>query len=144
MEVHKVFHVIEGEGDTSYVSNSNLQKTIILQAKALVQDMIVKLYSKTFPECLRIAYMGSSGTNSLLVLLEIIEVVDETCQKLNHPSPEFQVFLNDLIGNDFNTIFKAIPKFYKELRKDKGDEFGPTFITGFLGLFTKGSFQLNH
>ncbi|TXG48367.1 hypothetical protein EZV62_027661 [Acer yangbiense] len=41
-----------------------------------------------------------------------------------------QVFLNDLPGNDFNSIFKLLPSFYERLKKEKGDEFGEyCFIT---------------
>ncbi|KAK7832562.1 salicylate carboxymethyltransferase [Quercus suber] len=40
--------------------------------------------------------------------------VDKLRQKLGHELPEYQEFLNDLPGNDFNTIFKSLPSFQKK------------------------------
>ncbi|PIA52746.1 hypothetical protein AQUCO_01000546v1 [Aquilegia coerulea] len=144
MEVEKVFHMNKGEGETSYVTNSSVQKTMILKAKPLVEETIIEFYCKTFPKCLTIADMGcSSGPNSLLVISEIINVVATTCQKLCRPSPEFQVFLNDLPGNDFNTIFKSVPSFYEKLRKDWGNGFGPCLVAGVPGSFYGRLFPQN-
>ncbi|KAG5627190.1 hypothetical protein H5410_012408 [Solanum commersonii] len=44
--------------------------------------------------------------------------------------PEFQAYLNDLPDNDFNTIFKSIPSFYRDL-KDEAN----CFISGVPGSF---------
>ncbi|KAK2637759.1 hypothetical protein Ddye_025554 [Dipteronia dyeriana] len=52
-----------------------------------------------------------------------------------HKSSEFQVFLNDLPRNDFNSIFKSLPTFYEILKKDKGDQLGPCFVPGMPGSF---------
>ncbi|KAJ4949768.1 hypothetical protein NE237_014252 [Protea cynaroides] len=136
MEVRQVLHMNRGNGETSYANNSKLQKLVITKAKPVVIGSISDLYTTNLPQCLRVADLGcSSGPNTLLVITEIIEVIDEICHQLNHNTSEFQEFLNDLPNNDFNTIFKTLPTFYEKLRKEKGENFGPCSIMGIPGSF---------
>ncbi|KAJ4964142.1 hypothetical protein NE237_024081 [Protea cynaroides] len=136
MEVSQVLHMNGGNGDNSYTINSIHQKLGITKAKLVVIGSISDLYTTNSPRCLRVADLGcSSGPNTLLVITEIIEAIDEICRQLNHDMPKFQVFLNDLSSNDFNTIFKTLPTFYEQLRKDKGGKFGPCFIVGIPDSF---------
>lgn len=108
----------------------------MLTAKPILQDSIKKLYCNRLPECLKIADLGcSSGPNTLSLLWEIIDTIDGTCKRLNREAPMYQVFLNDLPGNDFNTIFKSLPGFYEKLKEVKGSNFGPCFIAGIPGSF---------
>ncbi|KAK2657143.1 hypothetical protein Ddye_010195 [Dipteronia dyeriana] len=94
------------------------------------------LMSTGFPDSLNVADLGcSSGPNTLLVLSEILDTIHVMCQQVNRISPEFQAFLNDLPGNDFNSIFKSLPTFYENLKKDKGDQFRPCFVSGMPGSF---------
>ncbi|RVX16763.1 Salicylate carboxymethyltransferase [Vitis vinifera] len=51
-------------------------------------------------------------------------------QKMGRQLPEIQVFLNDLPGNDFNTIFKSLPRFQKDLEKRMGAGAESCFING--------------
>ncbi|KAJ4975696.1 hypothetical protein NE237_000802 [Protea cynaroides] len=107
----------------------------------MVVDSIVNLYSPTLPQCLRIADLGcSSGPTPFS---DIIDAVEETCRRLNRRAPEFQIFLNDLPSNDFNTIFKFLPAFYEKLKKEKGEEFGPCLVTGLPGSFYERLFPSN-
>ncbi|XP_077247551.1 putative jasmonic acid carboxyl methyltransferase 2 [Tasmannia lanceolata] len=100
------------------------------------KEAILDLYCTTFPESLVIADLGcSSGPNTLMVISEILEAIDERCRKLNRPLPEFLVFLNDLPLNDFNTVFRSFPSFYETLKLEKGDDFGPCLITPVPGSF---------
>ncbi|KAJ4982249.1 hypothetical protein NE237_033086 [Protea cynaroides] len=136
MEVSQVFHMNGGNGDNSYATNSVYQKLGITKAKPVIIGSISDLYTTNPPRCLRVADLGcSSGPNTLLVITEIIEAIDKICRHLNHNTPEFQVFLNDLPSNDFNTIFKNLPAFHEQLRKEKGEKFGPCSIVGIPGSF---------
>ncbi|XP_024035474.1 probable jasmonic acid carboxyl methyltransferase 2 [Citrus sinensis] len=113
MEVQQVLCMNGGRGDTSYANNSKIQKRAMLTAKPILQDSIKKLYCNRLPECLKIADLGcSSGPNTLSLLWEIIDTIDGTCKRLNREAPMYQVFLNDLPGNDFNTIFKSLPGYF--------------------------------
>lgn len=94
------------------------------------------MYTDTFPECFKIADLGcSSGPNTLLVVSNVIDAVHDLCRKNNWKVPEFHVSLNDLSENDYNNIFKLLPLFYDKLKKEKGDKFGPCFISGMPGSF---------
>ncbi|KAG6737434.1 hypothetical protein POTOM_058955 [Populus tomentosa] len=65
-----------------------------------------------------------------------MDVVYELCQQLNCKLPELQVFLNDLPGNDFNTVFKSLPFFCEKFGKEKGDLYGQhCFISGVPASF---------
>ncbi|KAM7469806.1 hypothetical protein LguiA_007989 [Lonicera macranthoides] len=87
-------------------------------------------------ECYKIADLGcSSGPNSLLVISNIIDIIHFLCMKKNKISPEYEVSLNDLFENDFNTIFKLLPPFYDKLKEEKDAKFGPCFISGVAGSF---------
>ncbi|XP_042503377.1 probable jasmonic acid carboxyl methyltransferase 1 [Macadamia integrifolia] len=110
----------------------------------MVIGSISDFYTTNFPRSLRVADLGCpSGPNTLLVISEIIEAIDETCHQLNCKTPEFQVFLNDLPSNDFNNIFKTLLAFYEQLKKEKGENFGPCSITGLPGSFYDWLFPSN-
>ncbi|KAF8033365.1 hypothetical protein BT93_D2083 [Corymbia citriodora subsp. variegata] len=106
------------------------------RAKPVLQETLRELYLDSFPECLKLADLGcSSSPNTLLLLREIIDYIDATRKQLNKKEPMFQMFLNDLFHNDFNTVFKLIPSFYEELRREKGGDFGQCFIVAMPGNF---------
>ena len=111
--------------------------------KPIVQESIEEIYQTLFPECLKIADLGCSlGPNTLLVVSEIIEILSTTSQKLNSPLPSLQAFLNDLPGNDFNTIFRSLRSFYRKLEIEKANTFGNCFISGVSGSFYMGGSSL--
>ncbi|KDP29941.1 hypothetical protein JCGZ_18510 [Jatropha curcas] len=114
-----------------------MQKKAILIAKPILEESIAQLCRKSLPECITVAEMGcSSGPNALLPLWEVIETIDSTCTQLNKKPPILQVFLNDLPGNDFNTIFRSIvPIFEQKLKKEKGSKFEHCFIAATAGNF---------
>lgn len=144
MEVIQVLHMKEGEGETSYASNSSLQLRVIFMTKPIVEEAITKLYCGNSPTSLAIADLGcSSGPNSLFAMSVLIKTVDNIRQKLDRISPEYHVYLNDLPGNDFNILFKYIPSCKAKLKKLLGSESGPCFFTGVPGSFYDRLFPRN-
>ncbi|KAF4375502.1 hypothetical protein F8388_024161 [Cannabis sativa] len=85
----------------------------------------------------------SSGPNTLTAVSTIFDIIEASCQSLNINTPTFQVFLNDLPGNDFNAVFQSLSSFYEKLKKEKGDKFGPCFITAMPGSFYERLFPDN-
>ncbi|KAL5794328.1 hypothetical protein ACOSP7_002922 [Xanthoceras sorbifolium] len=147
MELEKVLHMNGGEEDNSYAKNSGQQKQTILKAKPLLEESIVELYCNSFPDCMRFADMGcSSGPNALMPTWEAAEALDKAARKRNRNPPALQVFLNDLPGNDFNTVFKTFPSFYerlKKLRMDHHEESVSCFIAAVPGSFYGRLFPSN-
>ncbi|KAL4387396.1 hypothetical protein GQ457_09G028020 [Hibiscus cannabinus] len=139
MKVEQVLHMKGGVGKDSYGNNSTHPRTVISMVKPVLGESMVELYSAmSSVECLKIADLGcSAGPNTLLVVSEIIDIIDETCQRLKRPPPCLQAFLNDLPGNDFNAIFScSLPSFYESLEREKGTEFGNNcFVAGVPGSF---------
>ncbi|KAM3694221.1 hypothetical protein ACJW30_07G041400 [Castanea mollissima] len=136
MEVVQVLHMNGGIDETSYASNSLIQKKVISLTKHISEEAITNLYCSTLPRSLAIADLGcSSGPNTLFLVSELIKVVDKLRQKLGHESLEYQVFLNDLPGNDFNTIFKLLPNFQKQMGYQMGPGIGPCLFSGTPGSF---------
>ena len=120
------------------------QKTAISNSKHVVEDSIQALYCTTYPDSLNIADLGcSSGPNTLLVIRVIIDAIHERCRQLCRPLPEFRVYLNDLPGNDFSTIFRSLAGFYDTLKEEKGLPLGTCFISGVPGSFYGRIFPRN-
>ncbi|KAJ4717090.1 Carboxyl methyltransferase [Melia azedarach] len=132
----QVCHMNAGDGETSYANNSLLQRVVISKARPIMEETIENMFSTTvFPGCFNVADLGcSSGPNTALVISEILDTVHEICKQVNHKLPEFQMFLNDLPGNDFNTLFRSLPAFYQQ-RKIKGNSSESCFIAGVPGSF---------
>ncbi|KAI7744333.1 hypothetical protein M8C21_032749, partial [Ambrosia artemisiifolia] len=137
MALASILHMNTGDGESSYANNSLLQETGIRKALPLLRKSIKAVADYDVHKgCFSFADFGcSSGTNTLLVASSIIDIVHEMCQENNHKVPQFQVCMNDLFGNDFNAIFKLLPDFYAKLRKDKGEGFGPCFVSAVPGSF---------
>ncbi|KAK6924400.1 SAM dependent carboxyl methyltransferase [Dillenia turbinata] len=139
MDVVHVLHMNEGVGETSYANNSLLQKKVIILTKPITVSAMTDLYSTLSPTKICIADLGcSSGPNTLFVVSELIKTVVRLHKRLGqqNESPEFLVLLNDLPGNDFNTIFKSLlPNFQENLRQELGHGFGPCFVTAAPGSF---------
>ncbi|XP_004509288.1 S-adenosyl-L-methionine:benzoic acid/salicylic acid carboxyl methyltransferase 3-like [Cicer arietinum] len=136
MKVAEVLHMNGGMGETSYANNSLVQQHVISLTKSIREEAIMSLYRSKHPRSLAIADLGcASGPNTLLVVSEFIKVVEKLCRNLNHESPEYKVFLNDLPGNDFNNIFRSLDNFKERLRGEIESEIGPCYFSGVPGSF---------
>ncbi|XP_050258062.1 loganic acid O-methyltransferase-like [Quercus robur] len=104
-----------GDGVRSYANNSSYQRGVIDSAKWLITEAIAeKLDVDNFVSSYtyRIADLGCSvGPNTFFAVQNIIEALQFKHQRqgLHSQLPEFQVFFNDHILNDFNTLFSSLP-----------------------------------
>ncbi|XP_038982958.1 jasmonate O-methyltransferase-like [Phoenix dactylifera] len=138
MEVRRVLYMKGGVGDESYARNSTMQGTILSLTNTVVQEAVTDMYCTTFLKSIAVADLGcSSGPNALLVASEIIETVKRKCRQLRRRLPELSLLLNDLPGNDFNTIFRYLPEFYrrKGLNQGNGTTHGRCFVSAVPGSF---------
>ncbi|XP_031500991.1 farnesoic acid carboxyl-O-methyltransferase-like [Nymphaea colorata] len=106
--------MVGGRGGNSYFDNSAFPESRIVTVKDMVNQVIHdKLDIPIHMGTIRIADLGCSvGPNTFY---SIQAVIDAVLMKLNRlpgdhgETPEFQVFFNDQIGNDFNLLFSSIP-----------------------------------
>jgi jasmonate O-methyltransferase len=108
-----------------------------MKVKALLYENLKPMISDTnFNSCWKIVDLGcSSGPNALMAVSNIMNVIDKISLSLNREPPVFQIYLNDLYENDFNTIFKLLPEFHQSIQKQRGDNAGECFTNATLGTF---------
>ncbi|CAI8593566.1 unnamed protein product [Vicia faba] len=136
MGLTQVLRMNGGMEEISYANNSLIQREAISLTTSLRAKAITNLYCSLCPRSLAIADLGcSSGPNTMLVISEIIKVVEKLCQEMNYKSPEYKVFLNDLYGNDFNSVFKSLDNFKEKLCVEMQTEMNPCYIFGVPGSF---------
>ncbi|KAM7250660.1 hypothetical protein ACFE04_022543 [Oxalis oulophora] len=144
MDVEKLFHMTGGVGNTSYAKNSHLQRKASDLVKHITIQTVQDVYDSLKPiTSFGVADLGcSSGPNTLSIIKDIFETVEGlSCQEKNNNIPEeFRVYLNDLPTNDFNSIFKTLPDFYKDLYKGREtnipEGYCPSiFVAGYPGSF---------
>ncbi|KAL2337646.1 hypothetical protein Fmac_012092 [Flemingia macrophylla] len=140
----RVLHMKGGEGDTSYAKNSLLQRKVMMKAKTILEESVKQMLSNVTSEsCWKVADLGcSSGPNALIFVSNILNIMGNAGLSLNRVS--LQIYLNDLFGNDFNTIFKSIPDFYHSICQEKGGNFGTCFIHATPGSFYGRLFPDNY
>ncbi|KAK4380601.1 hypothetical protein RND71_002463 [Anisodus tanguticus] len=108
-----------GDGPYSFSKNSQLAREVLDGSKEMIRDAIIKNLdiksillssSNTF----RITELGCSvGPNTCIAMQHIVEALKDKylyqVTNLTNNIPEFQVFFNDHITNDFNTLFRSLP-----------------------------------
>ncbi|PSS30607.1 S-adenosylmethionine-dependent methyltransferase [Actinidia chinensis var. chinensis] len=109
MEVGETCPMNGGDGPYSYSQNSHYQREAADAAKTMIMDSILdKLdIQNLLSNTLKIADFGCSvGANTFQAVQNII---DATKTFNSNKTLEFQVFFNDLTGNDFNNLFTTLP-----------------------------------
>lgn len=97
---------------------------------------ITDFYNNTFPTTITMVDLGcSSGPNTLMIISNLIKQVEEIRQKLHKKPLEYQIFFNDLHENDFNVVFRSLPRILETLKTQIGADFGPCFFNGVPGSF---------
>ncbi|XP_052724723.1 7-methylxanthosine synthase 1-like isoform X1 [Vigna angularis] len=138
MATERVLHMNGGEGETSYTKNSLLQRKVASMVKPILEDTVKRFMSNLSSErCWKVADLGcSSGPNSLFFVSDILSIVDNASFSLNQGMPRaLQIYMNDLFGNDFNSIFKFIPDFFQRIHEEKNDNHVRCFIHATPGSF---------
>ncbi|KAG0491037.1 hypothetical protein HPP92_007900 [Vanilla planifolia] len=143
MNVEQVFHMMEGGGKNSYATNSRLQEHAIIRTRPIQEEAIGELCNTISAETLVIADLGcASGPNAFRVISEIIASVEGHYIRSGRCPPEIQYFLNDLPGNDFNSLFRS-PYLYERRTSDQ-EVVGclPLYVVGLPGSFYGRLFPL--
>ncbi|KAL2927993.1 Salicylate carboxymethyltransferase [Bienertia sinuspersici] len=108
-----------------------LQKQVLSLTKPIKEKALRKFYGRKQPTTICIADLGCSSAeqNTLNLIFEFTDVIEKARKKLGKGIQEYQVYLNDLPANDFNTIFRSLGNFETMLKqKRKDDGFGHCFI----------------
>ncbi|XP_039146645.1 S-adenosyl-L-methionine:benzoic acid/salicylic acid carboxyl methyltransferase 3-like [Dioscorea cayenensis subsp. rotundata] len=141
MKVEEALHMVGGAGDTSYASNSRLQEKAIRKTKDIVEKALKNINGEVVSKSLVVADLGcSSGPNAFLVISQIISAVMEAGYQ---KAKEIVFLLNDLPGNDFNTIFRSLSLYEKKVKEENGDQVLPYFVAGVPGSFYGRLFPCN-
>ncbi|KAK4380582.1 hypothetical protein RND71_002444 [Anisodus tanguticus] len=117
----RFFPMNGGDAAYSYSKYSQIQREVLDGAKEMVRDVIVeKLDIKSLllssSNTFHITDLGCSiGPNTFSSMQHVVEAVKDKYhnnQELTNSTnniPEFQIFFNDHITNDFNTLFRSLP-----------------------------------
>jgi jasmonate O-methyltransferase len=144
MASKQIVYMNNGQGETSYACNSQIQGGAQNKMKPPIEAAINELRSTTtslLPAQMLIADLGcSSGPNALELVSVAAEAINRHCDKLQQPPPEVCLFLNDLPGNDFNIVVKSL----HTLRQRSSSTVTTGVIPGsfYERLFTTGSMHL--
>ncbi|WOK97790.1 jasmonate O-methyltransferase [Canna indica] len=132
MDLQRVLSMKSGVDESSYFNNSKMQGVIISKTKITRQEVALEAYMcAAAGQTMSIAELGcSSGPTAVLVGAELIEAIERKCAQLQRQPPEFHLLLNDLYMNDFNTVFRSLPDFYRQR-----SGVGHCFISGVPGSF---------
>ncbi|CAI0441056.1 unnamed protein product [Linum tenue] len=105
--------MVSGNSSYNYANNSSVQRKMTDVMKPRIEELIAKKLDLGFGgDTFRVADLGCSiGPNTFLNVEHIVQQVRHKYQTMSPPSslPEFQVFFNDQINNDFNALFRSLP-----------------------------------
>uniref|UniRef100_A0A0E0E1B7 Jasmonate O-methyltransferase n=2 Tax=Oryza meridionalis TaxID=40149 RepID=A0A0E0E1B7_9ORYZ len=136
MEIERALHMVGGDGNDSYATNSRLPMKAIMETKPVLCKAIEGVFASLSSPALAkivIADLGcSSGPNMLLVVSGVIGMISTSgyLEKM-----ELQFFLNDLPGNDFNYVFRSLQQLKQLADGREGSLEPPYYIAGLPGSF---------
>ncbi|KAF8779246.1 hypothetical protein HU200_002926 [Digitaria exilis] len=137
-------HMVPGDGDTSYSRNSTLPAGEQGNVKPMIEEAIESLPDANLvSDALMVADLGcSSGPNALVLVSTAVDAVRRRCLQLQQPPPELCLHLNDLPGNDFNSVIKSLAT-YREAQEVISPVITSVVPGSFHGrLFSKRSLHL--
>ncbi|KAG6389887.1 hypothetical protein SASPL_151362 [Salvia splendens] len=104
------FSMNGGDGPLSYIKNSSYQRGVLEAAKAIIEEEIATKLDISTNSFFCIADFGcSTGNNSFPAMHTIIEAVKRKYESSDLKTPDFYVWFNDVVSNDFNTLFRSLP-----------------------------------
>ncbi|KAL1531898.1 gibberellin A4 carboxyl methyltransferase [Salvia divinorum] len=104
------FSMNGGDGLLSYVKNSSYQGGVLEAAKAIIEEEIATKLEISTNGFFCVADFGcSTGSNSFPAMQAIIEAVKRKHESSDLETLEFYVWFNDVVSNDFNTLFSSLP-----------------------------------
>nr|CAB3470450.1 unnamed protein product [Digitaria exilis] len=119
------------EGAATAGEQGNVKPMIEEAVESLLDGATADLVADAF----RIADLGcSSGPNALVLVSTAVDAVRRRCLQLQQPPPELCLHLNDLPGNDFNSVIKSLAT-YREAQ----EVISLVITSVFLAHFTGGS-----
>ncbi|XP_010031255.2 probable caffeine synthase 2 [Eucalyptus grandis] len=140
MDVKEVLFMSRGDGEDSYAQTSTYPQKIASLAKPAVASAVASLLEEGFFPCelLSVANLGCAlGPSTVIFMSTVMESVRKKCAHSKCPPPELQFYLNDLPGNDFNTLFQILSSF------SQNNESLSCFIMGAPGTFHGRLFPRN-
>ncbi|XP_056168959.1 1,3,7-trimethyluric acid N-methyltransferase CkTcS-like [Syzygium oleosum] len=114
MDGKEVLFMSKGDGEHSYAQTSTFTQKVASLAKPTIASTVDSLLEEGFFLCelLNVADLGCAlGPSTETFMSTVIESVQKKCAHSNCSMPEFQLYLDDLLGNDFNTLFKSLSNF---------------------------------
>ncbi|CAL5029440.1 unnamed protein product [Urochloa decumbens] len=109
--VKNVFCMEGGQGETSYINNSQVQSRNLEMAVDILKETLDTIRLPRRPEkLLTAADLGCScGQNTLFVADTIVQHMTDMYTSHGHAPPEFFFYFSDLPSNDFNILFHLLP-----------------------------------
>ncbi|XP_057485069.1 loganic acid O-methyltransferase-like isoform X1 [Actinidia eriantha] len=111
----KAFPMNGGDGAYSYTKNSYYQRAASYAVKEMLEEAVAEKFDVTSisssSNTIRIADLGCSvGPNTFITMQNLIESMERKCHSQACTNmPEFHLFFNDHVSNDFNTLFNSLP-----------------------------------
>ncbi|CAN6241293.1 unnamed protein product [Urochloa humidicola] len=106
-----VFSMEGGQGEASYVNNSQVQSQILQTVIHVLKETLdgIQLPHRPETKLLTVADLGCScGQNTLVVADAIVQHMTDMYGSRGHDPPKFCVYFSDLPSNDFNTLFRLL------------------------------------